>query len=88
MRSPDAVPNLASSERSPFQAFRLPDRPIWASQFHPELQRETNTHRLLHYQEVYAPLLDEKQKAETLSRFTDSPQASDLLRRFLDLVFG
>ena len=34
-RLPDGVLHLASSQRSLYQSFRIPNRPIWATQFHP-----------------------------------------------------
>lgn len=86
-RHPDGLPNLAASDLSPMQALRVPDQPIWATQFHPELTEETNVHRYLHYLDGYAPDLTEAERAERISRFEASPEASSLLRLFLDLVF-
>jgi GMP synthase (glutamine-hydrolysing) len=85
---PSGIPNLAGSERSPFQALRIPRAPIWASQFHPELDRETNRDRFLHYQSGYSAYMSEAALEETDRRFSDSPEADTLLARFLDLVFG
>ncbi len=84
----DGVPNLARSLLSPFQALRIPGQPIWATQFHPELDRSTNTDRYLHYIEHYAPGTSEQERQALLSRFTDSDESSELLPRFLKLVFG
>ena len=44
-RLPDSVLHLAASDRAPFQALRVPGKPIWATQFHPELTKETNLAR-------------------------------------------
>lgn len=84
---PPDCPNLASSPRSPFQAFRIPGQPIWASQFHPELDREANADRYRHYLEGYAEVLGEAEMEAALAGFVESPEASSLLRRFLNLVF-
>ena len=84
---PDGIPNLAGSERSPFQALRVPDVPIWASQFHPELDRESNRDRFLYYQSGYSAYMSEAELAETDARFGESPEADTLLERFLQLVF-
>lgn len=83
---PAAIPNLASSERSPFQALRIPDRPIWATQFHPELDQETNRDRYLAYIERYDP----QRRGEESSGFTSLPsvEASTLLPRFLQIIRG
>jgi GMP synthase (glutamine-hydrolysing) len=88
LRHPEGVPNLASSEASPYQALRIPGKPIWATQFHPELDRETNADRYRHYLDGYASHMSEEEKAASLDRFEDSPEASDLLRRFIEVVFG
>jgi len=86
-RTMNGIPNLASSERSPMQALRIVDKPIWATQFHPELDRETNLDRYHHYLEGYAPLMSAEERSEALTRFKDSPETSKLLPRFLELVF-
>lgn len=86
-RVPDGTLNLASSERSPYQALCIPGKPIWATQFHPELDRSTNLERFNRYQDKYGPLSGEECDA-VRARFGDSPEASTLLSRFLELVFG
>ena len=86
-RAPDGIVNLASSPLSPFQALRIPDQPIWATQFHPELDRETNLDRFRHYLEGYATVMDKADAARAMERFRESPETSTLLRWFFDLVF-
>jgi GMP synthase (glutamine-hydrolysing) len=84
---PEGVPNLAASQASPHQALRIPQKPIWASQFHPELDRTSNHERYRHYLDSYATHLSAEERATALERFKDSPEASGLLRRFVELVF-
>ncbi|MFI4873776.1 MAG: type 1 glutamine amidotransferase [Blastopirellula sp. JB062] len=48
---PPGVTLLASSERVPQQAFRVNDKPIYCTQFHPELTRETLLQRIQAYPE-------------------------------------
>jgi GMP synthase (glutamine-hydrolysing) len=86
VRHPEGVPNLATSAASPFQALRIPGKPIWATQFHPELDRVTNADRYRHYLDGYASHMSDEEKAASLERFADSHEASGLLRRFLELV--
>ena len=86
VRHPEGVPNLATSEASPFQALRIPGKPIWATQFHPELDRVTNADRYRHYLDGYAPHMSDEEKEASLERFDDSPEASGLLKRFLEIV--
>jgi len=86
-RHPNGVPNLARSDLSPFQALRVPGVPVWASQFHPELDRETNLDRFRYYQSGYARYMTEEERDAAALSFRESPEASDLLRTFIELVF-
>ncbi len=83
---PPAVINLASSARAPFQALRVPGKPIWATQFHPELTRATNLGRFKIYLDGYAATMQPELIEETLSRFEESPEANNLLASFIHLI--
>jgi GMP synthase (glutamine-hydrolysing) len=85
---PDSVLHLAGSERAPFQALRVPDKPIWATQFHPELTKETNLARFSRYLDGYAASMGADELAAALARFDESPEANQLIRRFMQRVFG
>ncbi len=86
-RLPDGVLHLASSERAPFQALRIPGRPIWASQFHPELDRSENKLRYAQYLDGYSTHLSQEEQEKALNGFTESsPQVLSLLSRFLELI--
>ncbi len=88
-RLPATVLHLASSERCPYHALRIPDQPIWATQFHPELTGDENRLRFLRYRDGYAPLLGSGDVEAMLNgRFRESPETHQLIPRFLDLVFG
>ena len=82
------VPTLTSSDRAPVQAIRVPGQSVWASQFHPELDRETNLGRYLRYLDGYRSVMDEDQHEEVLAGFRESPDTMDLLQRFLRLVLA
>ncbi|HFB39369.1 MAG TPA: type 1 glutamine amidotransferase [Oceanithermus sp.] len=84
-RLPGGVLNLAYSEKAPFQALRVPGRPTWATQFHPELDEEDTYRRFKRYAAVYAPDLTE---AEIRARLHPSPEANALLARFRRLLEG
>jgi len=79
---PPELLNLAASELSPLQALRIPDRLVWASQFHPELDQRTNYDRYLAYIERY------RTDGEASEDFPSmpSPETSTLLQAFLELV--
>lgn len=85
---PEQAVNLATSRRSPYQALRIPRAPIWASQFHPELDRSTNLGRYRRYAEAYAGILSLEEQERAVANFEESPQAARLLAAFIDLVFA
>ena len=85
---PDGIPNLASSERCGMQALRVPGQPVWASQFHPELDCDTNRERYLLYLAGYSDHMSAEEREEALSRFRASPHTEGLLRCFVEPVFG
>jgi GMP synthase (glutamine-hydrolysing) len=85
---PDSVVNLLSSRNAPYQAFRVPGKPIWSTQFHPELTGQENLERFHRYLEGYANMMTEEEMQTTLDRFKDSPETDQLIGRFLKLVFG
>ena len=84
---PDGMLNMATSERCRFQALRIPGKRVWATQFHPELDRESNLDRFRRYMQDYGPQ-DPTQVAAAKARFCESPESFSLLPRFLGLVFG
>ena len=85
-RLPDGFLNLARSERAPIQAFRVPDKPIWGAQFHPELDHLANRTRYEHYLDAYSQHLEAEERERALDGFRPSPHASSLLREFLTLI--
>ncbi len=82
----NGVRGLARSQACPMQALRIPGKPIWASQFHPELDRESNVGRFKRYLEGYAAVMTPEEQRRTIDSFRHSPEANRLLERFLDLV--
>jgi GMP synthase (glutamine-hydrolysing) len=85
---PENVLNLALSENADYQALRVPDKPIWATQFHPELSKADNLKRFHIYMEGYADMMSPVEVQLVLNRFADSPETEDLIPKFLGLVFG
>ncbi len=84
----DGYPTLARSERVAVEALRVPGKPVWASQFHPELDRRTNLGRYKVYLDGYAGVMTPEERRRALASFRDTPATMDLLERFLRLVFG
>ena len=87
-RIPDRTVNLASSSKAPFQAMRISGKPIWATQFHPELSGQENLDRFHRYMEGYAGTMGEGEIEKTLQRFGDSPETDQMIGRFLEIVFN
>jgi GMP synthase (glutamine-hydrolysing) len=85
---PDNVTLLARSERCPYQAFKVNNALIYATQFHPELTKHNNRGRFLRYRDIYMDALGAAGFEEVLQGFGPSPECSTLLRRFRDLVEG
>jgi len=53
--SPPGTDLLASSAQCPVNAFRVRGRPVWATQFHPELDPDAVAKRYMRYMEKYPP---------------------------------
>ena len=87
----DGVPvgliHLASSALCPVHAVRVPGRPVWATQFHPELTGEENRARFLRYLDGYGAYMTPEELERTLESFRESDDAESLLPAFLSLVF-
>ncbi len=86
LRLPSGMTHLAYSDRVPHQAIRVGDTHVFATQFHPELDRDANTMRYLRYQAGYEKGGADTPADEVLSTMDDSPEASALLRRWVDQV--
>jgi GMP synthase (glutamine-hydrolysing) len=83
---PDAV-LLASSARVPEQAFRFIGRPIYCTQFHPELDRAAMLERVIQYPEYVARIAGVKFE-DFANNVRETPEANSLLRRFVEMVFA
>ena len=86
-RLPAGVLNLAASAKAPYQALRIPGKPIWATQFHPELTVEDNLLRFSRYKDVYARLYDPQELKALVDGFLPSPETEELIPRFISTVF-
>jgi GMP synthase (glutamine-hydrolysing) len=86
LQLPESVINLGSSERCAYQAIRIPDKPIWATQFHPELSGDENRRRFSRYAEMYVGMVGQDEYNRILARFAESPETEELIPRFLRLI--
>jgi GMP synthase (glutamine-hydrolysing) len=76
---------LASSSRVPEQAYHFPDKPIYCTQFHPELDRTSLLERVRAYPE-YVERITGANYDEFVSSCRETPEANSLLQRFVAMV--
>jgi GMP synthase (glutamine-hydrolysing) len=78
---------LASSGRVAEQAYRFEARPIYCTQFHPELDRAALLERVQAYPE-YVERSARMPYEEFIASVRETPEANSLLRRFVELVLN
>lgn len=83
---PDAL-LLASSDRVAEQAIRFEGKPIYATQFHPELTRATLIERVEAYPE-YVEKIAGVPLEEFVIDLCETPESNQLLRRMVNVLFG
>jgi len=86
VRLPSGLINLASSERTPNQALRMEGRPVYGTQFHPEMSWRENRGRFLRYMKEYGKLFGDEAAQRQLDSHRPSEAANALLGRFVDQV--
>ncbi len=84
---PPGAIRLALTDRVDNQAYRFADRPIYATQFHPELNRDDLIGRVRAYPEYVERIAGEPIE-RFIARCRETPQAASLLPRFVEHVFG
>lgn len=80
---PPGASELAANATAPNQAFRMDGTGIYGTQFHSELDAETERQRLVAYRAHYPEMADDEVFRETIEAVRPSPHADDLLRRWL-----
>ena len=84
---PEGARLLASSDLVENQAFVFVGKPIYATQFHPELNRTDLVARLTKYTE-YLPLTGHNSIKEFEDNTPETPESESILPRFLREVLG
>ncbi|HEX5472848.1 MAG TPA: type 1 glutamine amidotransferase, partial [Lacipirellulaceae bacterium] len=69
------------------QAYRFIGKPIYCTQFHPELNRAAMLERVVAYPE-YVVRIAQITYDEFVQNVRETPEANGLLRRFASVVFG
>jgi GMP synthase (glutamine-hydrolysing) len=83
---PRGVTLLATGRGVRNQAFKVDGAPFWASQFHPELNKETTTERWNHYRALYASPDDAAAVDRRMAEAPDTLDSQAVLRRFAEGV--
>lgn len=82
-RLPDRAVELATSAISPFQAFVIEGKPIYGTQFHSELNADTERARLFAYRDHYPILQDEAAFQAVIRTLRETTEVDRLLNLFL-----
>ena len=84
---PGGATLLASSDRVENQAFRFDGKPIYCTQFHPELSRSDLLARIHRYP-AYLPLAGASTFEELAAMTPETPHTEGILRRFLEMAMA
>jgi GMP synthase (glutamine-hydrolysing) len=87
VKLPPGAELLASSRRVKEQAFHFINRPIYCTQFHPELDRAAMLERVIAYPE-YISRIARVSFEEFVENVRETPESNSLLRRFVDHFFA
>lgn len=82
---PPGAVHLAYSERAAYQAWKFPNEPTYAIQFHPELTKDGLTKRIMYYLNQYIGD-DEGALQEIIDRAQHSDDATRVLTNFMNFV--
>lgn len=74
---------LAQTKACP-HAFKIKDKPVWAFQFHPEVDKKTLIERLTVYQEHYTS--DKEQLQKVFDNAHETPDSNALVEYFIDYL--
>lgn len=86
-RLPDRAVLLCSSALVENEAFGFPDKPIYGTQFHPELELPDLIRRVEAYPE-YIFKITGQTLDEFIASCREAPESNQLLKRFVTHVFG
>ncbi len=81
---PEAI-NLAYTERCPYHLFKIPNKPFYAFQFHPEIKLADLQSRLIRYRERY---LDDEEAVQRImdASIHDTTLANAIVSKFVDRI--
>ena len=80
---PEGTVNLARSPLAPFQALRVEGKPVYATQFHPELDQASQKLRFARYMPEYGRLFGQEEAQRIMDGIAPSPATHGLLDVFV-----
>ena len=83
---PSQFVHLAYSEKTDHQAYKVSNKLVYATQFHPELTYLDNRKRFARYMSIYGALFGEEEAQKRMDSHQPSPEANGLLAGFSALV--
>ena len=83
---PDGCVWMARSERCPYQALRVGETLVYATQFHPELDDKAQRLRFSRYFDLYKGIYGEQRALEILEEMRPTPESNALLPRFAAML--
>ncbi|MEE2708499.1 MAG: hypothetical protein VYA69_02790 [Gemmatimonadota bacterium] len=83
-KAPDTFETLAYTDLC-CHAFRIPAKPFWAFQFHPEMNRENLIERLTIYKDEYTENVEHL--GRILASVQETPESNVLIRKFVERVW-
>jgi GMP synthase (glutamine-hydrolysing) len=84
LRLPDQTVCLVSTERCPYHALKVIDKPFYGFQFHPELNPQDLAARIRRYQSRY--LKNDEHLQQVLASLQETPDANQLIAKFVDRI--
>lgn len=81
---PDNAINMASSEKCPYHIIKIKEKPFYAFQFHPEVDRSDLITRITRYKDRY--LDDDGALQKIIDECKDTPEANEIIRKFVDRI--
>lgn len=83
IKAPPGCELLAYTDKC-CHSFKVKNKPFWAFQFHPEVDKPTLIERLTIYKKQYTE--DDAHLAEVLDAAVDTPEANNLVKTFVERV--
>ena len=80
---PDKCELLAYTDKCP-HAFKVKEKPFWAFQFHPEVDKQTLVERLTFYQSAYTESPEQLQ--QVIESAEETPESNALVRNFVEFL--